>query len=149
MGLKPHDLVQADEQTSDLGGWYANLLLIDRRKCVLFVNDKTLFNFLVPAVTKPEIKQLGVMFRNWFQCLLAEEGFDADQRSQIMQDYAHIKYANTNSKQVLGSMNELVFMYKYHIEDEGGIYTPAMPQIIHKMNRVRMGQLKGKIRSML
>lgn len=64
MGLKNADLVASEYQSSVLGGWHANLLLIDRQKCVLFVNDKTLFNFLVPAVTKPEIKQLDVMFRN-------------------------------------------------------------------------------------
>lgn len=61
-----------------------------------------------------------------------------------MQEYADIGYANTNSKQVLGSMKELAYMYQCFIEDEGGILTPAMPMIIHKMNRVIMGQLKGK-----
>lgn len=32
-----------------LGNWYANLLRIERRKCLLFTNEKTLYSFLVPA----------------------------------------------------------------------------------------------------
>ena len=46
MGLKEADLVRHEPEFSFLGSWHANLIHIDRRKCVLFTNDKTLFNFL-------------------------------------------------------------------------------------------------------
>ncbi len=43
-----------------LGNWYANLIRIDRRKCLLFTNDKTLYSFLIPAVKKENLKNIVV-----------------------------------------------------------------------------------------
>ena len=40
-----------------LGNWYANLLRIDRKKCILFTNEKTLYSFLIPRVKKGEPKE--------------------------------------------------------------------------------------------
>ena len=47
MGLKPADLSTDSETDALLGSWHANLIHINRKKCVLFVNDKTLFNFIL------------------------------------------------------------------------------------------------------
>jgi hypothetical protein len=59
IGLKQSDLCTEEPSFSYLGPWYANLLHIDRRKCVLFVNDnKTLFNFIVPDVSRAAIREL-------------------------------------------------------------------------------------------
>ena len=58
MGLKKTDLLEAEPHFSYLGSWHANLIHIDRRKCVLFVNDKTLFNFIAPDVYRTEIRNL-------------------------------------------------------------------------------------------
>ena len=52
------------------------------------------------------------------------------------------KYANTNSKSVLGSMNDLAFHYKYSIQKAGGVHSPAVPEIIRRRNRMPMGALK-------
>ena len=41
-----------EPDTQGLGNWYANLLRIDRRKCILFTNEKTLYSFLIPKVKK-------------------------------------------------------------------------------------------------
>ena len=59
-----------------------------------------------------------------------------------MSEYASIKYANTNSKSVLGSMNDLAFHYKHHIQSEGGVHSHAVPSIIKKLNRMPMGALE-------
>jgi len=41
----PH-LQNPDEPATVLGSWYANLIRIDRRKCILFTNEKNLYPFL-------------------------------------------------------------------------------------------------------
>ena len=41
------DLVDESESSGRLGDWYANLLRIERRKCVMFTNAATLYTFLV------------------------------------------------------------------------------------------------------
>ncbi|OGW46377.1 MAG: hypothetical protein A2Y66_05380 [Nitrospirae bacterium RBG_13_41_22] len=42
--------------TEGLGNWYANLLRIDRRKCLIFTNEKSLYTFLIPKVLKANLK---------------------------------------------------------------------------------------------
>lgn len=141
MGLKQSDLLQGDPDLSRLGPWHANLIYIDRRKCVLFVNDKTLFNFLVPNVWRKEIRDLDELFRNNLQCVLGEERFSASAAQMILAEYKEIGYAKTNNKSVLGSMNDIAFHYKYHIHEEGGAHTSAVPRLIKKLNRMPMGAI--------
>jgi hypothetical protein len=40
--------------TGLFGPWHANLLRIERRKCILFTNDHTLYSFLVPGFKKKD-----------------------------------------------------------------------------------------------
>ncbi|TSA39072.1 MAG: hypothetical protein D4R63_10005 [Methylococcaceae bacterium] len=141
MGLKPADTVQQELTSSILGSWHVNLININHCDCVLFVNDATLFNFLIPDVSKEQFHQLDQLFRDFLLCVLAEEGIDDVLRAKLLKDYGNISFANTNSKKVLGSMNELAFMYAYYIEKEGGINTPMLPEIIRQMNRVIMSAL--------
>ncbi len=144
MGLKNDDLIQQEPMPSLLGSCHANLIHIDRRKCVLFVNDKTLFNFLIPDVPREQIRQLDRLFRDFLQCILAEEGFNKTTIDKILQEYAEIGFANTNSKSVLGSMNDLAFHYKYHIQAKGGVHSCMVPQIIHQLNRMPMSAIAAR-----
>ena len=115
MGLKNGDLAESEPAFSLLGSWHANLLHIDRRKCVLFVNDKTLFNFIAPDVSRTEIKELNVLFVGYLSCVLSSEGVPEAAKNKIMEEYRKIEYSGTNSKSVLGSMNDLAFHYKYYL----------------------------------
>ena len=142
MGLKPSDFCTEEPRFSYLGPWHANLIHIDRRKCVLFVNDKTLFNFIVPDLSRAQIRELDKLFKNYLSCVLADAGFSAADRARILSEYDEVGYANTNSKSVLGSMNDLAFHYKYSIQQAGGVQSPAVPEIIRRLNRMPMGALK-------
>jgi len=68
--LKPSDSMQ---QPNELSSWHANLLRIDRRKCVLFTHDTTLYSFFVPGLKKSDFKNIREVFRqNLFKSLMAE-----------------------------------------------------------------------------
>ena len=144
MGLGVKELATLEPEDSGLGPWTANLIFVNRRKCILFVNDKTLFNFLVPDVLRKHIRELDRMFRNWLSCVLAEEGFKEAETGKILEEYQVIGYSKTKSKSVLGSMNDLAFMYKYSIQSGGGLHDVGFPGIIKEMNRVPMGSLGYK-----
>jgi len=142
IGLKQSDLCTEEPSFSYLGPWHANLLHIDRRKCVLFVNDKTLFNFIVPDVSRAAIRELDKLFTSYLSCILADEGFAEPDRARMLSEYDEIAFANTNSKSVLGSMNDLAFHYKYSILESGGVHSPAVPEIIRRLNRIPMSAIK-------
>jgi hypothetical protein len=142
MGLKKGDLCKEVPKFSYLGQWHANLLYIDRKKCVLFVNDKTLFNFIAPAAQRSEIKNLSRLFKDYFRCVLSYEEFDKTVKNKMISEFEDVEYSSSSDNSVLGSMNDLAFHYKWNILDAGGINSAAVPEIIRRLNRMPMGALK-------
>jgi len=141
MGLKQDDLTLLEPPFSFLGSWHANLLYIERRKCVLFVNDKTLFNFLVPDLPRSQILKLGTVFLKYLECIISDEGFDPAIKERILGEYSEIGYAPTTSKRILGSMNDLAYHYKHHVIAGGGAHGCNLPEIIRSLNRMPMGAI--------
>lgn len=138
--LKKTDLVDANVETSDFGSWFLNLIEIDGCPCLLAANDQTLFNFLIADIPKLDATQLIELFKSYLHCVLAEEGFEQPFIQKLMDEFAEVRFANTNSRRVLGSLNELAFFYRCHLEEEG-IHSPRLPEIIKNMNRVVMGMI--------
>jgi len=144
MGLKKKDLVTAKQDSTGLGAWHANLIYIDRKKCILFTNDKTLFNFIVPGVRRAQIKDLAGLFRGYLECVLADEDINSAIIENILREYCEIEYSATDSKKIFGSMNDLAYHCKVRISYEGGIHSHKVPEIIKQLNRMPMGTIKYK-----
>lgn len=142
MGVKDTNLYYGEIAWGILGSWYANLIYINRRKCILFVNDMTLFNFIVPDVSRKEIRDLQNLFFRFLHPVLAEEGFSQSQREALTSEYAEVVYGPTCSRSVLGSMNDLAFHYEHWIASTSGLHSAEIPGIISKMNHMPMGALK-------
>lgn len=136
---KPSDGTQyADE----LGSWHANLLRIDRRKCVLFTHDKTLYTFFVAGLTKPQFQNFDEVFRqNLFRSLVSEN-LPQKQIEIFLDDIRKIEITKTNNRSVLGSMNDLAFQLKYQIVDEGGLLDTDISKLNHDLNRIPMSAIK-------
>lgn len=142
MGVKPPKVAAGVPGGGVLGQWHANLLILDRRKSLLFVNDRTLFNFIVPDVPRSQIRDLPPLFRLWFSCVMAEEGIDEAARTRILAEYNHIDFGPSSDRSVLGSANEIAFHYRYAIADSGGVHSVRVPAIIKQLNRLPLNALK-------
>ena len=127
-----------------LGNWYANILRIDRRKCVIFTNEKILYTFLIPKVLKTNLKNIEEEFLIQLSYNLQNEGFGLEVINRVMQEYQEIGFAKTVSKSVLGSMNDLAWQYEFQIMREGGIDNIKILQHNQMINRTPMGALKYK-----
>jgi hypothetical protein len=141
MGLRKSDLSEETPRFSYLGSWYANLTYIDGRKCVVFTNGKTLFNFIATDVSRAEIKELDSLFKALLLCVLSDEGFEPAVIEKIMAEYETVAYAKTNSRSVLASMNDIIFSYKRFIQRVGGVHSYAVPEIIRHLNRMPLKAL--------
>jgi len=138
MGLKKSDLIKESPKFSYLGQWHANLIYINRRKCILFANDRTLVNFIVPDVARSEIREIGEMFRDIFRCILVSEGYEKAVVERILAEYSEVGYGKSNNRSVLGSLNDLAFHYEHRILSCGGVKTYEIPSIIKELNRMPM-----------
>ena len=145
IGLKKLDLVDESPENSFLGQWHANLIYINRRKCVIFVNDKILLNFIATDVSRAEIRKLDEMFRSLFRHFLASEGFSRELIEKMLAEYSEIKFGKSNNRSVLGSLNELAFHYEHSIIASEGSHSSEVSEIIKRLNRMPMRASVGYI----
>jgi hypothetical protein len=144
IGLKPSQLQQGEPDFSFLGQWHANLIYIDRRKSLIFVNDRTLMNFVVPGTTRAQIRELPDLFLSTLACVLSAEDVPGDTQAKVLAEYEEIGIAKSSSRSVLGSANDIAFHYKYSIEEAGGVHSWRIPEIIHDLNRMPMQAINYK-----
>jgi len=128
--------------SNEVGSWHANLLRVDRRKCILFTHDATLFSFFVPELKKPHFQNIREVFgQNLFKNLLWEN-FPQNQIEIVLDEHREIIIAKTNNRSVLGSMTDLAFQLKYQIAAMGGLANVNLAELNHELNRIPMSAIK-------
>ena len=130
----PKDLDNIQEPNTMLGNWYVNISTIDRRKTFLFVNERTLLSFILYGIKKSNIANMHEMFLKALNQLLLMEGVDSPVIDKLNNEYLDLKYTKTNSKQVLGNMNDLMSLYEHIIYMDGGLKYCDLTGIIRQIN---------------
>lgn len=120
--------------------WYANLLWIERRKCLLFTQENTLFSFLVPNVKKADLSPIGPFFLQHLVSELANEGLPSDIFGPV--DPTQIKLGKTRNRSVLGSMNDFALHCWHWAATAGGLDSLDVAGLNHQLRRTPMGALK-------
>jgi hypothetical protein len=141
LGTKP-TILPAQPSLSD---WHANLLRVDRKKCVLFTNDQTLYSFLIHMVKKPLPAGFGELFRLGLLKGLKSDGLDNPQVRHMLGSQDSIMIAKTNSRSILGSMNELAFQIKYLVYAMGGLDIANLSEINRQLNHIPMSAIKYNV----
>ncbi len=132
--------VRPDHPSEIFGPWHANLIRVERRKCILFTNDRTLFSFLVPGVKKND--DFHDLFLLNLNSNLAIEGFEQRDILKALAEYCEIAIAPTTNRSVLGSMNDLAYQVESLISRAGGLGKADMLRVNMMLNRIPMGALK-------
>jgi hypothetical protein len=121
--------------------WHANLITLDRRKCVLFTNDKTRYTFLVPGLKKPDFQMMGEMFLdNLFRCM-RNDGLEQEGVEKVLSACSNYCFTKTSSKSVLGTMNDIADIIKWTVYDNGGLANTDIYGMMNKLNRMPMKPL--------
>lgn len=116
--------------------WHANLLRLDRRKCVLFTHDTTLYSVFVPGLKKPEFEYLDEVFgQRLFKALVWDE-FPQLLIERMLDAGRAIRFTRSNNRSVLGSMNDIRLHVGLHVEDGGGLAGIDLAQLQHGLNRI-------------
>lgn len=133
-------LAQLQDRLIDPSGagesWHANVLQIDRRKCVLFTHDTTLYSIFVPGLKKPEFERLDDVFgQRLFKALVWDE-FPQAQIELMLEACRVIRFTRSSNRSVLGSMNDMRFHIRWRVEDDGGLANVDLAQLHHRLNRI-------------
>ncbi len=107
----------ADEGPGD--EWYANLLWVEGRKCLLLTHARTLFSVFIPKVAVAQLRPLGPFVVSSIQAALAAEGLRMDTFGDL--DAAEVTVAKTADRRITGTVNDLAFTACHVIATAGGL----------------------------
>ncbi len=103
--------------TTALGEWYVNLVPMCRGALVVFVSERSLVTVATPLSDVQDVGDLAAFFvirvRNLFGMLRVSEEAEDRELCEMME----IRLTTTNSKKVLGNLNDLGHFYQTEAED--------------------------------
>lgn len=107
------ELKNKQQSLQGLGQWHANLTLIQRRQCIMFVHDITRFGIIIPCVQKMDFAHLDNLFIDIFINTLLKLDYPfavVDAASQLLTPF---KYDTDCNRSVQGTMRVMIS----HIEN--------------------------------
>lgn len=116
--LGRRDLVLVGEPPGD-DDWYANVLSLDRRKCLLLTHTGRLFPVFVADVRKRDLQPPGPLIAERVAAALADEKLPLDLLGAIEPDA--VRTARTASRRILGFMNDSALTCRDFVERAGGL----------------------------
>src|SRR3989442_3690906 len=118
---------------SDDQDWYANLVWMERRKCLLVAHVGTLFSVFQPDVTKSDLTPIGSCVVALIQRELAAEGLPIETFGTLRNE--KVRIARTADRSVLGCMNEMAFASRLEVQLQGGLGRCDVEDINRRLRR--------------
>ena len=134
-GYKSANISEIVRPDSVLGNWYVTQTQIDRRKTLVFMNERTLLSFVRFGLRKDNAKDLELVAIKSIAQLLEHEGFTDSEIEFVLSDYMRIEVTKTDNRKALGSLNDLVRLYDVHIYSDGGFASCDLTAIMANVNR--------------
>lgn len=89
---------------SRFGEWHGHLLILDRRRCLLFCHDITRYVMFLPGLRKPQFADLGRWHRELFLATLAAEDVPAIHLTRLEVTLGPLRTDTRTDRSVLGSL---------------------------------------------
>jgi hypothetical protein len=113
--------------------WYAHLVWIDRRKCLLVTHARTLFSVFMPNVTVAELRPIGPPVVLAIETALRAEALPVDTLGEL--DAQDVTVAKTADRRILGTMNDLAVTAEHAIATAGGLARCDIDVLNHALHR--------------
>ena len=110
--------------TTVLGDWYANGLNVGRHRLILCTNEQSLLTVVVTARDLPDLPR---RLAESAGTLLASLGVEHDRIRTEVREMQWIQVARTQSRSVLGSMNDFAFAVDTYFR--GDRETVVLPEL--------------------
>jgi hypothetical protein len=114
--------------------WYANVIWIDRRKCLLLMHAQTLFPVFVSDVRTAQWRPPGRPVIAAIQSALSHERLATDTLGVLDPDA--VTTAATVSRRILGYMNETAHTCRYAVGHAGGLDLVHTDELNHQLRRL-------------
>jgi hypothetical protein len=128
--IRPPQLTDCTQGGED---WYANLLWLSGRKCLLLTHAATLFTIFEPDVRAAELRDPGRLVTALIGRELQREQLPADTFGSP--DPASVIIAKTADRSVLGCMNDMAFMCEIAVTRSGGLAATDIADLNQALRR--------------
>lgn len=130
LGRRSVMLVDAPTSNDD---FYANLLWVDRRKCLLIVHADTLFALLAADIRVSDLRPFERRIVDLLTGALLEEGLPVDALGRL--EPCEVRFAKTASRHVLGVMNQMTLEIGWHVDQSGGLWNVNVDELNSHLRR--------------
>ena len=117
----------------DSEDWYANLLWIDGRKCLLLTHAATLFSVFEPDVRAADLRATHRLVTGLVERELRREDLPSATFGNLRSQ--ELTLAKTADRSVLGCMNDMAFLCEVAIAQAGGLahcHPAELNQALHR-----------------
>lgn len=118
-------------EVPSLFSWHVNIYKLNNRKHILFVNDCSRLCVIVDGVRTGQGSQLIEKFRTTLKQYLVSEGIEEGLVNSYLKEGSDIQISKTNSRSVLGTMNEIT-MFKIDDEEDNMKRLKWLNRMIYK-----------------
>jgi hypothetical protein len=118
--------------------WYANVLIIERRTCVLMAHADTLFAVFDPDVRVAQFDDLGLYAATLVLDALTSEGLPGAALGPT--DPASVRVAKTTSRSLVGHLNQMALEIEHAVASSGGLERVDAAQVNRHLRR----RLRGR-----
>ena len=119
--------------------WYANLLWLGRRKCLLLTHAETFFSVFLPDIRKADLVPVEAFVVAAIEDALASEDLPRETFGHLDPD--DVLLGKTASRVILGCMNELARFIEYDVIDQSRAGVVDVDALNHRLRRTILGPL--------
>jgi len=127
-----------ESPASPLGDWYGHLFSIDRRKCLMFINEPTLFVCPIFDVVKADYRDIAPLFRKVLAWTLRETTFPEDDVAWIVGLHEDLAVGPTINRSTVASLNNRIANAKSTVLWHGGLVCCEIASIAVLLNQTPM-----------
>jgi hypothetical protein len=127
-------LVEAPPSPED---WYANIVWVQSRKCLLLTHAGTLFSVFLPDVRAADLRPIGALVVPAVQAALVAESLSADALGAG--EPGSVQLAKTADRSVLVAMNRLAEFCSWVVAHHGGLARVELSELHRLLHRQPLG----------
>ena len=134
------DLPQSGDSAkpSPLGDWYGHIFTIERRKCLIFINEQTLFVCPALGMAKAGYRQIVPFFKGVLAAALRIMRFSEKQAKWILSKHEELQIGRAVDRSVIGSLNNRVADAKFRVAWDGGLDLCDIGALTTELNQTPM-----------
>ncbi len=88
--------------------WHSHLFILNRKKCVIVMNNLTRYNFIILGLKKEDFKAYDQRVIAAIRESLLEEGAPREQVDRYMDACDQITWTSTSDRSIVGQMGEMI-----------------------------------------